>query len=572
MRVLMRAAAIALILFAAALSASARFQSQEGKEPTGSITGHVTIGGKGMQGVIVMLTRNDANAMRTMAGVFGQKSTVKATTDEEGRYQFSNIAAGRYSINPFAPIFVIPSEPGAGWPPGKIVNIADGETIEKMDFALTRGGVITGRITDAQGRPVVGQIVTLTPAEDANKKPQSADPFMGTALGNPMYKTDDRGIYRIYGLSAGSYLVSVSPSNTGGVQLNLKRSYHAQTFHPGVTDKTKASIVEVKEGNEANGIDIKLGLPAQTYKASGRIVDAVTGKPIANAVANYGVATGEAKIVMPRGLGTLANSKGEFQINQIAQGRYHAFVSFDEGSDSYSDSTPFEISNGDVTGIVIKAHRGLSVSGIVSIEGTTDPSTLASLTQIQLNGYITGPDAVAPKDITARIAADGTFRMTGLRPGTLHIYINRFFVPTKLAVVRLERGGIRQPASGLQINPGESPADVRIVLADANAVLRGQIRVAGEGSLEDASLEVALYRAGNEGQFPNDTAEIDAAGRFVFENLLPDQYEIRVNVATSPGPGKEKTTLLKQTVSVTNEVEANVTLTVDLGDKKDKKQ
>jgi hypothetical protein len=572
MRTFTRAIIFFIILLVTTMSASAQSQPQDAKEPTGSITGRITVGGKAAQGVIVTLTQSDADQMKTMAGLFGQKSTAKTTTDEEGRYRFSNIAAGRYSLNPFAPALVAPIEPGAGWPPGRIVNVGDGEAVEKVDFALTRGGVITGRITDAQGRPVVGQIVMLSPTDENAKSPQAIDPFAGSPLGKSMYMTDDRGIYRVYGMAAGRYLVSFGIANAGGVTLSLKRSYHAQTFHPGVTDKAKATIVEVKEGGEATGVDIRLGLPSQTYKASGRVVDAATGKPAGNAVVNYGAVGNELKIIMPHGLGALANSRGEFQLDSIAQGRYYAFASFDEGSESYSDSTPFEITSGDVTGLVVKVHRGLTVSGIISIEGTDDPATLASLTQIQVNAYVTGPDATAPRNFTARVAADGAFSITGLQPGMLHIYINRFFVPTKLAVLRIERNGIRQQG-GLQINAGESLADVRIVLANANCALRGQIKVTGDASLEDAILEVAAHRTGEDNLMSTETSEVDQNGRFAFKDLLPGDYEITV-YSLKPGnaQGKDKPVLARQNVTVMNDTEANVTLTVDLGGKKDKGQ
>ena len=560
MQVLKRAMLFALILLVAVTAARAQSQPQETKEPTASITGRVTVGGKAAQGVIVTIMRADSGATSTAVGILGHKSAAKTTTDEEGNYRFANLAAGRYLINPFAPALVIPSQ---GWPPGKPINIGDGEAVTKTDFALTRGGVVTGRVIDAQGRPVVGQIITLTPAEEGDKKPQQFDPLAATPFGKSMYMTDDRGIYRLYGLNAGRYLVSLSASNAGGINLNLKRSYQAQTFHPGVTDKSKAAIVEIKEGGEATGVDIRLGLPSQTYKASGRIVDAATGKPISTIVANYGAVQAETKMIMPRGLGAVANSKGEFRFDSIVPGRYHAFASFDQESESYSDSTPFEISNGDVTGLVIKVHRGLSVSGIVTVEGTDDPATLASLTQIQLNAYMEGAEANAPREFTAKIAADGTFRLTGLQPGTARLYVNRFFVPTKLTVLRIERNGVAQQ-NGLQVNPGESLTDVRIVLANATGVLRGQIKVTGNVSLEDVSLLVSVHRAGQEGPMSYQTIEANMSGRFTFDDLLPGEYEIIVK-ATNLNDKKSAT--VKQNVTVSGEAETNVTLTVDLSKK-----
>jgi len=34
------------------------------------------------------------------------------------------------------------------------VTIAEGETVEEIDFTLVRGGVITGRVTDVDGTPL----------------------------------------------------------------------------------------------------------------------------------------------------------------------------------------------------------------------------------------------------------------------------------------------------------------------------------------------------------------------------------------------------------------------------------
>jgi hypothetical protein len=562
-----RSAILILILLLPATGANAQTSAQEAKVMTASITGQITVNSKPAPGVIVMLTRADSDARKTLAGIFGQKETVKATTDSEGVYRIANLAAGRYSITPFAPALVIPAEPGGGWPPGRIINIAESETLEKIDFALTRGGVITGHITDAQGQPLVAESLTLTPVDATDKNQTLADPFAGTGLGNSMYMTDDRGVYRLYGLPAGRYLVSVGKSGNSPLDFNLKRRYNAQTFHPGVTDKTKATAVEVKDGSEATGIDIRLGLPSQTYKASGRVIDATTGKPLALQAANYGATFGDSKMVLPRGLGAITDAKGEFHFETVVPGKYEAFVSFDEGSDSYSEPTPFEVSDSDVTGLTIKVRRGLTVSGTIGVEGTDDPAILNSLTQVQLSANVMGTDPTAPRELRAAIGGDGTFRVVGVQPGTMRFYVNRFFVPTKLAVLRVERNGMNQP-KGLQIAPGDKITDARIVLAVASGVLRGQIKVAGEGSLDDMPLEVAAHRLGDDDPTRTERSGVDASGRFVFEDLLPGQYELTVR-AIKPDPTQAGNSgLARQTVSVSNENEANITLTVDLSKKK----
>jgi hypothetical protein len=310
-------------------------------------------------------------------------------------------------------------------------------------------------------------------------------------------------------------------------------------------------------------------LPSQTYKASGRVIDAATGKPLSLHAANYGATFGESKTVLPRGLGAMTNAKGEFQFETIVPGKYQAFVSFDEGSQSYSDPTPFEISDGDVTGLTIKVRRGLIVSGTVSVEGTDDPAILNSLTQVQLSATVIGADAAPPRELKAAIGGDGTFRVVGVQPGTMRFYVNRFFVPTKLAVLRVEHNGMNQ-LKGLQIAAGDNITDVRIVMTKAGGVLRGQIRVNGEGQIDDVPLEVVTHRIGADIDDPTyfEQGGVDASGRFIIDDLLPGQYELTVR-ALKPDPAQGANSVLaRQTVTVMNESETNVTLTVDLKPKK----
>jgi len=95
--------------------------------------------------------------------------------------------------------------------PGQTVNVAEKESITKIDFALVRGGVITGRVTDLEGRPIIGEkvnVVAKSAARDSGPNPMA---FLPTRKN----QTDDRGVYRIYGLS---------PAVTGSVLVRLRQA------------------------------------------------------------------------------------------------------------------------------------------------------------------------------------------------------------------------------------------------------------------------------------------------------------------------------------------------------------
>jgi hypothetical protein len=531
-------------------------QSQEAKDTRpGTIAGRVSLGDKAARGVIVMLTPSLAESQMNMMNMFEQKAVTKAMTDEEGGYRFTNVAAGRYHIAPFAPALV-----AAGESSGRTINLGAGESLEKVDFSLARGGVITGRIMGADGKPVVAETVKITNVESPDKPKENSAP--GFTMPDSKFMTDDRGVYRVYGLPAGRYLVSLgAPAQIPGA--SIKARYNAETFHPGVTDKAKATFVELSEGGEVTGIDIRLGLPSKTFKASGRIIDANTGKPVTGIIANYG-ATGGGEDKSVLSLGSVTNSKGEFKFDLLVPGSYSAYAMPDENSDLYSDMISFEVKDADITGLEVKLRRGTSIGGIVAVEGTDDPAILSSLSELQLIAITREPENTAPRFTTARIGGDGSFRLRGLQPGKVRIGLNRFFTPTKLDLLRVERNGVNQ-AEGIAVSQGENISDVRVVLSYAGAVLRGQVTVTNGTVGDDMTLEAVVVRAGSFGD--DRRADVDANGRFVVEDLLPGTYEVTLIAAKA---GADTPTSIKQTVTVANGAENLVTLTLDLKKKEDK--
>ena len=77
-----------------------------------------------------------------------------ATTDANGAYEIKDLVAGRYQLNASKGSFVqLQYGQSRPFEPGKPLEIANGQTIEKVDFSLPRGGIITGRILDEFGEP-----------------------------------------------------------------------------------------------------------------------------------------------------------------------------------------------------------------------------------------------------------------------------------------------------------------------------------------------------------------------------------------------------------------------------------
>ena len=155
MQALARATIRIMVLTSAIFCAMAHPLAAQQKEdiPTGSISGRVTIGGKPAPNIIVMFLFSESSRKL-------DRASSKATTDREGRFQLMHVPAGTYYVAAFAPAYVLDTERPT-FQKSKPVMIAEGEALEGINFELKRGGVITGRITDADGKPLIQQTVSL---------------------------------------------------------------------------------------------------------------------------------------------------------------------------------------------------------------------------------------------------------------------------------------------------------------------------------------------------------------------------------------------------------------------------
>jgi carboxypeptidase family protein len=549
-------ALVAAMIVAHAVSVCASFQSQanQNKEPAGSISGRVTLADKPASGVTVMLTPVNSNA--------DLYRPARTTTNEDGRFKLIHVPAGSYLLQTFTPAFVGPNDPRHG--PGKAINLNEGETVEGIDIALTRGGVITGRIADAEGQPLVQEDVHLTALNERGQKTPIYLPY------SSLYSTDDRGIYRLFGVPPGRYIVSAGTDTTQDyARMGVGNTYYALTYHPGVTDQSRASIIEVTSGSEATGIDITLGRVAKAYSASGRLINADTGKPVAGMNFGYGS-------LQPNGNGfgtasttsATSNSRGEFRLDGIMPGHYAAFASSMEETDLYSDPVLFQVTDADVTGLEIKVHRGSSLSGVITVEGESAQDTVPKLSGVGIGVSVLSQSLTTPHSNQITVGPDGSFRAKGLRPGNAHFFIMTYLPPKGLALLRVERDGVEQP-DGVEIRAGEQVSGVKVTFGYGTGIIRGQVNVEGGELPEGSILVVSISRVGGK-PLPINGATPDTRGRFTFERLLPGDYDISVTSMLPPGPGGRqlRPKWVKQTVSVTNGTEAQVTLVIDLNEKK----
>lgn len=524
----------------------------------GSISGKVTLGGKAAAGIAVAALSNDPNNRRAGAQV---------TTDNEGRYRLFGLSAAQYQVAALAPN-LISAERNTNYPyygAAKTVLLSAGESVEDVDLKLVRGAVITGRITDDEGKPVVEERVEL---QQADEKSASGVQMSPLSTNYQMFQTDDRGIYRLFGLPGGRYKVSVGTNPNGGFSGNGVRGYFPQTFYGDTNDAAKATIVEVGDGDEAANVDIRLGHRAGTFSVAGRVVDSESGEPVPGIRPTYGRISKENQNsgVYMGGLPT--DSRGTFRFDGLEPGHYTVFASsrFD-GGEFYSEPIVFDVVDRNVTDLELKAIRGLTLSGVVLPDSDTTKNAFAKLGSLRVTASVRSASnsQAGSTSGSSLVAADGSFRIGGLRPGKAAMYVYSAENPgaRTFSLVRIEHDGVDQ-TQGVEIPTGQAVSNVQVFISYGTGVIRGTTKFENGSPPPDARIYVGLQRNGRP---VNRGAQTDTRGRFLITDIPPGDYEVVLNVgfSTTPSqPHQRPPAPLKQFVTVADDAEVEVTFTVDL--------
>lgn len=515
------------------------------KNKGGSITGRVTIANKGVAGATVAITMSgDA--------LSGSGLQFKAITDDEGRFRISNLPPRTYYVWPFVPAFVVAEATGV-YPQGKSVTLLEGETAEDINFTLTRGAVITGKVTDSTGRALADERVRILPVQpESTRLVSSIYPSINDI------RTDDRGIYRAYGLPAGAYKVAVGDPQFAAFISTSGRRFYPQTFHPDVTDETKAQTVELAEGSEVNGVDITVVRAMTGFSASGRFIDANSGQPVPSISFGLTVLSDKSTSRGWVSLRSVSTDHGLFQIDNLPPGSYAVGVLSSSSSSYYGSSDSFAIRDADVSDIEVKVHRGSTISGNVIVEGIDDRTILAKLSRTQLEAVAWSEGNSIGTVNYGDLNADGSFQLGPLQAGKLTIGLrsNDRNVAPEFALLSIDQNGVDK-GQGIQIREGENISGIRIVVGYGTGTIRGTVRIEGDTLAASTYMEAAFVRPGS--PLTIGYTRVDARGHFVFERVPPGNYEVAVNAYL-----QGRRVSARRAVVASNGVATEVTITLNL--------
>ena len=525
---------IFLVVVSAALVPA---QTKQKQITNATLEGQVTWRGKGVAGCSVLIWDGPFSEVNVGA--------VRNKTDAEGYFQFP-VRPGNYYVWIDAPNYYVVAD---GKPSLKPIQVAveEGEKNSGLNFSLETGGVVTGKVTNAEDIGVIDIAVSLIPTQKSESTVGTTNAQWATTV------SDDRGIYRLYGVPPGEYRIAVGDVSPAQ---NAKRGRPAvpRTFFPDSVSEAKAKAVTVAIGQEVTGIDIRLPAARPTFVVTGKVVDGTTGAPVPNISVGLTIYEGQTRI---GGLGgdNATNEKGEFQVDRVPGGRYSLYVPFaQQPVENFGETEPFDVINEDVSGIVLTTSRMASVSGAVSVEGnvSTEMLRLIKSTRFIATTLPKGSGRVLGQGFT--INEDLSFNVVGLLPGRLNIVFalragDRY---PPLRVLRLEHEGRRDP---VELLAGDKLNHLAIVIGPANSRVSGRVRLIEGWIANDLKGSASLYQD----RLNIGWTQLDRRGKFLFENIPAGTFRLVVTVSI---PGSHPL-ISEQNVVLTNGQVTEIDVMVD---------
>ena len=445
-----------------------------------------------------------------------------ATSDVEGNFKVSGLEPALYLVSGNAPAYTtLPNETGVP----NYYRIGDTVNLE-----LIRGGAITGTVTNSLGDPVIAVRVRATMVRDARGE-------IPRSLVSNEQPTDDRGIYRIYGLRPGTYIVSAGGAGFSGAFNPYDTD--APTFAPSATRDNAAEVV-VRSGDDST-IDIRYrGEPGHVISGSIKI-SGPNGASVTLAPAGS-----------PFVLATMFQAVGSrgFAFNGVADGDYD-LIAQEVTSERTAAAAPavslselkrVTVKGADVTGIELLPKPLGAISGKILMEPTKAPECEGKRAPLLTETVIRFQQP--PKDsgkedlvqtrmftISASPDANGTFALRNLAPGKYRfepMFFARYWYLQSITIA----AGTPKPqkidaaATWTTLKSGEQLSNLTITIAQGAASIRGRVPAA-EGAATPSGMSVYLLPA------EPDKAEdvlryfVSALGEdqtFVFNNVPPGKY------------------------------------------------
>lgn len=501
-----------LATYVCACSTTVLAQALAGNSKPGSIKGRVLSDGQAV-----------TNASITVSSVNLPRHIRTVPSNDNGDFEIKSLEPGMYRLVVTAAAYVsLPVDPDE-----QIHRVGDSVTVN-----MIKGGVITGKVSTADNDPVVAVRVRAMMIRDENgqrsQQPvQSFDRF-----------TDDRGVYRIFGLLPGTYVVFAGGRGLWGAGANAYDN-DAPSFAPSSTRDT-AEEISLARGEERT-IDIRYR-GTSGHSVSGNVKAATTPDSRWVTIKLERIVNSEPDLR----ISTYIRDAQGFEFSGVADGDYLVWADYGSQSGEVlrSEAKRIIVNGADITGIELTVKPLASIAGVVALESSTieeckgkaRPLMEETLVSIQRNRSSKSVLQTSPDGV-------GAFQLRNLEAGQYNFDI-RFF-PKYWYLRSLTIPGTKDSTTDLARNwltlkAGDRVSGVKATLAEGASSISGRVEL----SEEQRSARLVVYVVPSKSDKADDVLRHFAApvaedGSFSMNHVPPGRYWTLAKIVTSE---KEATT------------------------------
>jgi hypothetical protein len=542
--------------------------------PPASISGAITDEAKAPIARASVCARTDGSQLPTAI----TQRPACAVSDGKGQYKIANLVAADYVLLAGAPNY-----PAAAFapPPGArklSFALAAGEARTGVDVVLRRGGVeVTGVVRDisggtiahAQVRALSRQLRGMGPVFEADDQGRFSLWVDRGGVGIEA-RADGYAANDVWGSAPGTFEIALTPESSiagrvvdaatdqpvPGARVVLEAStFERRKGETDITDAQGAFRLDglmpgrftavatadrgygrsegstlVGLGQHVGGVVVKLH-PA--YRIEGRIVLGAGQQPCPDG----GVSLSDR--VHVRRLGALSEAEGSVVVRGVLPGTYDIVVGCERRWDNTGE--PITVRDADVTGVVWRIDEGARIRGKV-VTRSGDAAGGARLYAHNVGG--------TARDSEHRVAADsepdGSYELTGLRPGAYRIEVSSLHGVAP-------RDGYTVPVAGA------ATVEQDLVLEDGGTVTGA---VVDQDGAPVPAVPVTARSDDRSFSIGDNGATTDARGAFTIAALRPGDYvvsprsELRMPGKKSLFEGEKVTVRAGETATVKLVVES----------------